>query len=54
MTTLRHEVIESVNHRVIGKPGIRRFGYPVRKIAAEAVCRVFESLIFHIFKLFVS
>ena len=38
MTTLRHEVIESVNHRVIGKPGIHgsdiRFGkYPPKRFA---------------------
>ena len=54
MTTLRHEVIESIRHRIVGQPGFRRFGYPFRQVSAEAVVRVFECSFPHIFKPFVS
>ena len=54
LTTLRHEVIESIRHRIVGEPGFRRFGYPFRQVSEEADFRVFECSVYHIFKSFVS
>ena len=53
VTTLRHEIIESMYHQIVGQALVYFLQYPVWQLFDKSFWQVFEFLGFHVFRSFI-